>query len=165
MTYLMNLLVLVGFVEKEGEVLEQYLKTAFPKRKVVFLHGDTSSEEREKWRKRANKEKDIILIATYGIFQLGINIPTLKYLILASPFKAKIRVLQSIGRVLRKAAEKMDGAFVIDLWDQVRTLEKHGTIRIRHYIKEKFNIKEYIIFPDDRTDLDLLLSDIKIQSS
>lgn len=46
-------------------------------------------------------KKRTILIVTYGLFQMGINIPNLKYIMLFSPSKSHIRVLQTIGRALR----------------------------------------------------------------
>lgn len=79
---------------------------------------------------------------TDGIFQQGINIPNLKYIILASPFKSKIRVLQSIGRSLRVHADKENGAYIFDIHDHVKFLNKHGDVRYRFYDAEKFNIRE-----------------------
>ena len=112
-------------------------------KKVVFLSGKDSIEEREKWRKECMKRKDLILIATYGIFKQGINIPNLKYIILAAPFKAKIRILQSIGRALRKHANKEKGARIYDLVDKTKFFKKYGDIRIRYYDTEGFEVKEF----------------------
>jgi superfamily II DNA or RNA helicase len=156
-----NFLLLVGLVHDEGLPLKRYLEENCPDRKVIFLHGGTDPVDREKWRHKAHKEKNIVLIATYQIFQLGINIPSLKFLILASPFKAKIRVLQSIGRTLRKYANKeKSGAYIIDLLDVTNKLERHGDIRVRFYVKEGFNVKDYFIAQHDGTDMDLLLKEI-----
>lgn len=57
-------------------------------------------------------EKNIVLIATYGIYQLGVNVKSLKDIIIASSSKSKIRVLQSIGRSLRKHEDKSKGAYI-----------------------------------------------------
>lgn len=136
-----NVLLLVGKVEKEGEVLKEYLKDT--NKTVVFLSGKDSIEKREMWRKKCMQENNIILIATYGIFQQGINIPNLKYIILAAPFKSEIRVLQSIGRSLRKHANKEDGAKIYDICDNTKTFKKHSMKRIRHYDNEGFEVKEF----------------------
>lgn len=88
-----------------------------------------------------NEKENIILIATYQIFSTGINIPKLKYVLFASPLKSKIKVLQSIGRSLRKYADK-DGAIIYDLIDKCKHLQKHGNSRIRHYNSENFEIEE-----------------------
>ena len=156
-----NFLLLVGLVEKEGKILEEFLKSRFPKKEVVFIYGKMKPDERQYWRKRMNTEKNIIIIATYKLFQLGVNIPALKYLIFASPFKSKIRVLQSIGRALRKHVDKAHGAYIFDLCDMMRSLEKHSEIRARHYIKEEFEISEFFLWSDDMKDLQKLLNEIK----
>ena len=59
------------------------------------------------------KEKNVVLIATYGIFSTGINIKALNNILLISSSKSKIRVLQSIGRSLRLHENKKDGWAVI----------------------------------------------------
>lgn len=135
-----NILLLVGY-KKEGYHLEKMLKY-YTDRDIIFLSGKDKVEIREEWRKKMMKKKNIALIATYGIFQAGINIPNLKYCIFASPFKSKIRVLQSIGRTLRKHKNKKEGSYIYDLQDQVKYLIKHGRIRHSFYEEEKFNIDE-----------------------
>ena len=137
-----NVLILVDKVEKEGEFLKDYLKDV--NKQVVFLSGKDKVDVREHWRKACMKRKDIALIATYGIFQMGVNIPNLQNIILASPFKAKIRVLQSIGRALRKHADKMSGAQIFDIHDHIKFFEKYGDIRLRHYDSEGFEIHEHV---------------------
>ena len=147
-----NVLLLVGKVEKEGEVLEEYLKENTDK-EVVFLSGRDDVNLREEWRKKMGKSKNILMIATYGIFSTGINIPNLKYIVLVAPFKSKIRILQSIGRSLRKHEDKEDGAYIFDIHDHTNFFDKHGKIRYRYYDSEKFEINEYVYFEGDDIDL------------
>ena len=131
-----NVLLLVTY-KAEGEKLRQLLKRR-TKREVVFLSGDDKTDIREEWRQRMIKEKNIALIATYGIFQQGINIPNLKHGILASPSKSKIRVLQSVGRTLR--AHNDEVAYIYDIIDECRFLSKHGEKRLDYYENEGFEI-------------------------
>jgi superfamily II DNA or RNA helicase len=140
-----NVLLLVGLVEKEGELLRDYLEDKLSGKDVVFLSGRDSALEREDWRKKLDREKNIVLIATYPIFQQGVNIPSLKYLMMAAPYKSKIRVLQSIGRALRKHAEKGIAAQIIDIADQTTYFKKQGKIRKEYYEGEEFSITEYDI--------------------
>ena len=120
----------------------------------MFLSGRDDVDEREKWRKRMEKRKDIVLIATYGILSTGVNIPSLSHVVLASPFKSKIRVLQSIGRALRKHEKKEDtGATIYDIQDQTKYLSKHNGIRSRYYSMEGFEIKETILNEGDPLEL------------
>jgi superfamily II DNA or RNA helicase len=135
-----NVLLLVDKVKKEGEFLENYLTNIG--KEVVFLSGRDEVDVREKWRHECMNRDDICLIATYGIFQMGINIPNLKYIILASPYKAKIRVLQSIGRALRQHTDKTEGANIYDIVDGVKFFKKYGNIRIRYYDAEDFEVNE-----------------------
>jgi superfamily II DNA or RNA helicase len=137
-----NILILVSLVEKEGELLAAYLEKTLPNKEIIFIYGDTKVKDREHHRQDFAIHHNKVVIATYPIFKLGINVPSLKYVMLASPLKSKISVLQSIGRVLRMHASKTDGAYVIDLIDHVPYLWSHGEKRIEYYKKEQFEIQE-----------------------
>lgn len=145
-----NILVLVGQVDKEGKVLQEYFekKGGIPGKEIIFLYGDTKVEDRESWRAECENRKNIILIATYGILQVGVNIPSLKYILFASPFKSRIRVLQSIGRSLRLHDEK-EFATIYDIADNVLFLGDHSVKRLRYYHTEKFTVNE--TFLDEKT--------------
>lgn len=133
-----NILLLVTF-KREGETLEKLLNRK-TKREIVFLSGDDKTEIREEWRQKMMKEKNLALIATYGIFQAGINIPNLKHCILSSPSKSKIRVLQSVGRTLREYNNER--AYIYDIIDECRFLLNHGEKRLKYYENEGFDIEE-----------------------
>jgi len=135
-----NVLLLVGF-HREGNLLRYHLEN-YTKRSVVFLSGKDDVDLREDWRQKMIHEKNIALIATYGIFQQGINIPNLKYLVLTAPFKSKIRVIQSIGRALRQHESKEKGAFVFDIVDDVKYLAKHAREREYFYENEGFDVEQ-----------------------
>ena len=147
-----NVLLLVGF-RREGRMLQNLLRSA--NKTSMFLCGEDDVDKREEWRQRMINEKGIALVATYGIFQQGINIPNLKYLILAAPFKSKIRVLQSIGRTLRQHEDKSEGAFVFDIIDSVKYLKKHGDKRVMFYESEGFEIEELDLTKGESYDLAL----------
>ena len=138
-----NILALVGKVEKEGQFLKDYLLRRFGgDKEIVFLSGVSDVQEREFWRKECENRNNLILIATYGIFSQGLNIPSLKYMAMASPYKSKIRILQSIGRTLRKHENKIDGSTVYDIVDKCKFLEEHGDRRQRYYGSEGFEVIE-----------------------
>jgi superfamily II DNA or RNA helicase len=151
-----SVLLLVGKVEDEGAVLKKHLEESgvLEDREICFLSGKDNAKEREIWRRYTDEQSHIVLVATYGIFSTGINIKSLRYLVLASPFKSKIRVLQSIGRTLRLHADKVNGATVFDICDTTKYLREHGDIRMKHYAKEGFDIEEIFLveqglLPDD----------------
>jgi len=96
--------------------------------------------EREKIRKAAEWKKNMVIIATYGVFKLGLNVKNLHRIILASPLKKDIPNLQSIGRGLRVLPGKM--LIVFDLVDHVRILLTHGRARAKIWRNENFEVKE-----------------------
>jgi superfamily II DNA or RNA helicase len=134
-----NILLLVSYIH-EGETLKNLLNRRTDK-EVVFLSGKDKVAVREEWRQKVINSNNIAIIATYGIFQQGINIPNLKYAMLASPNKSKVRTLQSVGRTLRLHENKADGAIIYDIIDDVKFLQKHGEHRIAFYENEGFDIE------------------------
>jgi superfamily II DNA or RNA helicase len=143
-------LLLVGKVETEGKYLQDYLEQYFSDREIVFISGSMSMEDREFWRNKCRDPKNkLILIATYPVFQAGVDIPALGNIIFAAPFKSKIRILQSIGRALRKHITKVHGAQIYDLVDHNnKWFATHGKIRERFYHTEKFRMIESDINED-----------------
>ena len=138
-----NVLVLVERVEKEGDIITQYLTDNFPDKQVVFISGKDKSSVRNSLRLDMNTKSGIICVATFGVFQMGTNIPALREIILASSSKSFIRVIQSLGRVLRKHVSKeLGGAVLWDLCDGVKHLKEHGNARYKHYTKEKHSVEE-----------------------
>lgn len=140
-----SILLLVSYID-EGEKLVNLLNRRTDN-EVMFLSGKDNVDIREEYRQKIIKGEKISLIATYQIFEAGVNIPNLKHLILASPTKSKIRTLQSIGRALRKHKSKEDGAYIYDLIDEVKYLGKHGNIRHEYYKKEGFKIENIELNP------------------
>ena len=64
-----------------------------------------------------NKETDNLLIATYKYASHGFNYPELSALILGSPYRGNISLIQQIGRILRLVANKRS-PIVFDLMDR-----------------------------------------------
>jgi superfamily II DNA or RNA helicase len=117
---------------------------------VFFVFGGTDVEVRESIRSITEKEKDAIIIASYGTFSTGVNIRNLHNVIFASPSKSRIRNLQSIGRGLRKGDNKTS-ATLFDIADDLRVGNKknytllHFLERCKIYDEEKFEYKFYNI--------------------
>jgi superfamily II DNA or RNA helicase len=142
-----NTLVLFQQVEKHGKILYEMIKEKVSDdRKVFFIYGGTDVDSREQARHITDKQNDAIIIASYGVFSTGINIPSIENVIFASPTKSKIRNLQSIGRGLRLK----DGKTHCNLYDiaddlcykskQNHTLN-HLAERLKIYSEEKFSYK------------------------
>lgn len=128
-----NTLVLFQFVEKHGKPLYEMIQKAAGDRKVFFVAGETEADDRESIRKIVEKETNAIIVASYGTFSTGINIKSLKNLVFASPSKSRIRVLQSIGRQLRKSENK-ESAKLYDIADDLHW-ENEPNYTMRHFIQ------------------------------
>jgi len=139
-----NTLCLFQLVENHGQLLHDKINSIISQdssRKVFFIYGKTSTDEREKIREIVEKEKDAIIIASFGTFSTGINIRNLHNIVLASPSKSRIRVLQSIGRGLRRSENKME-ILIFDIADDIQQKNytiKHFMERINIYNKEQFD--------------------------
>lgn len=144
-----NTLVLFQYVEKHGFILRDLVEqAAAADRKVFFVYQGTSAKQREEIRKIVSKEKDAIIIASYGTFSTGVNIKNIGSIIFASPSKSKIRILQSIGRGLRVTKDKTH-LHLFDISDDLtfRGVEnstiKHLEKRLDIYTREQFKYKLY----------------------
>lgn len=137
-----NSIVLFGR-KKHGNEMYKYMEKHHPERKVFLIHGDVDKAEREEVRKIVDKEKNAIIIASYGTFSTGINIKNIHHVFFAAPSKSMIRVLQSIGRALRKSKTK-DSAILWDIVDDLKHRKrknyalKHFLERIGIYNEEQF---------------------------
>lgn len=140
-----NTLVLYSRVETHGVILyENINKNKQSDRKSFFIHGGVNAEERELVREITEKEKNAIIVASYGTFSTGINIKNLHNVIFASPSKSRIRNLQSIGRVLRKGKDKVKATLYDIADDCTYNSKKNYTLnhlieRIKIYNEENFN--------------------------
>jgi len=137
-----NTLVLVDLVKDHGIPMYEHMKEHSNKN-VYLAIGDTDGEEREKIRKIAENETGITIVASYGVFSTGVSIKNLHNIVFGgSPGKGKIRVVQSIGRLLRQHDSK-DTVKLYDIADDLSVgnkknfLFKHMMERINIYNKEK----------------------------
>ena len=145
-----NNLVLFDLVEKHGKILEPMLRKEG--RELHFIYGATKGDERERIRHLVENDpiKQHDILASYGVFSTGVNIKRLDNVIFASSGKSEIKVLQSIGRSLRKAEDSRK-AVLYDIADDLSvgsyenyTL-KHFKSRIEIYSSEEFPFKIYNI--------------------
>ena len=134
-----NTIVMVERIE-HGEELERLIKNGTDK-PVFFIHGNVDMEERERIRELMDKNNDIIIVAISKIFSTGINIPNLRNIIFASTGKAKIRIMQTIGRALRKHPTK-SMAYIFDIADNTTYGSQHLQQRKLLYINEKYTVIE-----------------------
>jgi superfamily II DNA or RNA helicase len=123
-----NTLVLVDRTECGRQLVERLGD------KAVFVSGATKSKTRQDEYNQVADATDKIIVATYGVAAVGINIPRIFNLVLVEPGKSFVRVIQSIGRGIRKAEDKDH----VEIWDITSTCK----FAKRHLTKRKAFYKE-----------------------
>ena len=123
-----NTLVLVDRTECGRQLVERLGD------KSVFVSGATKSKTRQDEYNQVADATDKIIVATYGVAAVGINIPRIFNLVLVEAGKSFVRVIQSIGRGIRKAEDKDH----VEIWDITSTCK----FAKRHLTKRKAFYKE-----------------------
>ena len=121
-----NTLVLVDRVQAGKDLVERLGDTA------VFVSGATKGDERKEQYDEVKTSNDKIIVATYGVAAVGINIPRIFNLMLIEPGKSFVRVIQSIGRGVRKAEDK-DFVQIWDITSTCKFAKRHLTKRKKFY--------------------------------
>lgn len=143
-----NTLILFNYVQKHGKPLSEMIekKLEGSNRNVYFIHAGVDASERERVRHIVETEKNAIIVASIGTFSTGISINNINNLIFASPTKSLYRVLQSIGRGLRKSTNGYTTT-LYDIGDDLSWSKKinhtlrHLFVRLKIYSSEKFDYK------------------------
>jgi superfamily II DNA or RNA helicase len=98
----------------------------------VFVSGNTKVKDRKTEYDEIATSDGKIIVATYGVAAVGINIPRIFNLVLLEPGKSFVRVIQSIGRGIRKAEDK-DHVQIWDITSSCRFAKRHLTKRKEFY--------------------------------
>ena len=125
-----NTLVLVNRIDTGKKLLERLPD-------ATFIRGDVKLDDRKEQYDEIKTSDGKIIIATYGVAAVGINIPRIFNLVLIEPGKSFIRVIQSIGRGIRKAADK-DFVQIWDMTSSCKYAKRHLTERKRFYREAKY---------------------------
>lgn len=139
-----NVLILVDYIE-HGENLLQVLKQVCSKDKdIYFIQGSVETDERKTIQNYMEKQKNVVVVAISKIFSTGINIKNLHYIVFAAGGKAKIKIVQSIGRGLRLHTDKKE-LIIFDVADNLRYGQRHVEQRLTLYDNEdiKYTFKKY----------------------
>jgi superfamily II DNA or RNA helicase len=120
-----NTLILVDRISA-GEILEKKIKNS------VFISGSTKNPDRKEHYDEVSTAQNKVIIATYGVAAVGINIPRIFNLVLIEPGKSFVRVIQSIGRGIRKAEDK-DSVQIWDITSSCKFAKRHLGQRKKFY--------------------------------
>jgi superfamily II DNA or RNA helicase len=115
---------------------------------LFYIEGGVDPKIRNEIRKAMENEHNAFLVASLGTTSTGVSINKLKHMIAAHPSKSTIKVLQSIGRLLRLHPE-IDTVYLYDIVDNLtyngrkNYLLKHFEHRVEIYDQEQFEYEIY----------------------
>jgi superfamily II DNA or RNA helicase len=125
-----NTLVLVNRIDT-GRMLIENIKDS------VFISGEVKTKDRKSEYDEVKTASNKIIVATYGVAAVGINIPRIFNLVLLEPGKSFVRVIQSIGRGIRKADDK-DFVQIWDITSTCKYAKRHLTHRKKFYKEAQY---------------------------
>ena len=125
-----NTLVLVDRIES-GQLIINNIPDS------VFVSGSMKTKDRKDEYDEIKTANNKIIVATYGVAAVGINIPRIFNMVLLEPGKSFVRVIQSIGRGIRKADDK-DFVQIWDLTASTKYAKRHLTERKKFYKEAKY---------------------------
>ena len=120
-----NTLILIDRIET-GKMLTELIENS------VFISGAVKTKDRKEEYDEVSFSNNKVIIATYGVAAVGINIVRINNLVLIEPGKSFIRVIQSIGRGLRKGFDK-DFVNIYDITASTKYAKRHLTDRKKYY--------------------------------
>ena len=125
-----NTLVLINRIDTGNKLIELISN-------AVFVSGGMKLDDRKEEYDEIKTSDGKVIVATYGVAAVGINIPRIFNLVLIEPGKSFVRVIQSIGRGIRKAQDKDH----VEIWDFTSTCKyakRHLTERKKYYKEAKY---------------------------
>jgi len=125
-----NTLVLVDRIESGKFLIEQIPDG-------VFVSGEVKTKDRKEEYDEIKTADNKLIVATYGVAAVGINIPRIFNLVLLEPGKSFVRVIQSIGRGIRRADDK-DFVQIWDITAAAKYAKRHLTDRKRFYKEAQY---------------------------
>lgn len=125
-----NTLVLIDRI-KTGEMLMERNP------EWVFISGEMKTTARQKEYAEISDMNNKVIVATYGVAAVGINIPRIFNLVMLEPGKSFVRVIQSIGRGIRKAEDK-DYVQIVDITSNLKYSKRHLGKRKQFYAEQNF---------------------------
>jgi superfamily II DNA or RNA helicase len=125
-----NTLILVDRISA-GKLLEELIPNS------TFVSGSVKVKDRKETYDTIKEGTNEVIIATYGVAAVGLNIPRIFNMVLLEPGKSFVRVIQSIGRGVRIAKDK-DFVQIWDLTSTCKFAKRHLTQRKKFYKEAEY---------------------------
>lgn len=140
-----NCLVLFTKKEKHGYPLKELFEKELKGKTLLYIDGDVDPKIRDNIRSIMEERNDVVLLATYATLSTGWSVKNLHSIFFVSSYKSKVKVLQSIGRMLRLHKDK-EITKLFDIVDDCAFIDKLNNIKFinysfRHY-KERMKFYE-----------------------
>lgn len=131
----------IMFARVDAHMKVIYEELCKVKSNVYMINGEVSPAERKKIQEAVEEGVEITVLATYGTFQQGVSVKKLHNLVLGHPSKSYIRVIQTVGRLMRLHSSKGVGQ-IYDLVDNL-SLKGRPNHALRHSIeRHRFYVEE-----------------------
>lgn len=130
-----NIMVLFHRTE-HGQTLKKLIEERIEgtTKTLLYVDGNVPIEARKPMRAFMEANDGCILLASYGTSSVGLSIKNIHFMVLGHPFKDRIRVLQTIGRILRLAPGKLL-AMVVDIGDYLAGKRKSNNHTYEHFLE------------------------------
>jgi len=124
-----NTLILIDRVDP-GKALTEELKALGLD--AEFVRGAMKSKDRQDRYAEVQAGNHTVTVATYGVASTGIDIQRIHNLVMIESGRAFTRVIQSLGRGLRKGSDKED-VQVFDICSSTKYSNRHKNERCKYY--------------------------------
>lgn len=120
----------------------------------VFVCGEDKAADRKDIYKLFASSDNLVIIATVHIAGTGLDIRRIFHLVFIDIGKSFIRVIQSIGRGLRKAVDK-NSVTVVDICSDLKYSKRHMSERVRFYKDAQYPYKKYLVLRPEKPNVDI----------
>lgn len=105
---------------------------------AVFVYGQDKTAVRKQIYKMFDEHDNIVVISTFQLASTGLNIKRIFNLVFVDAGKSFTKIIQAIGRGLRKARDK-DFVNVYDFYSNLKYSKRHATTRKSFYKEQNYN--------------------------
>jgi len=108
---------------------------------AAFVHGKTARQSLHATTRDFSRGELGVLVATSGLFMEGVSIDNIHVLVQGGGLKSRAKVIQSVGRGMRRAPGKTACLYVdFDDDDEGGVLRRHSRERLRVLREEGFDV-------------------------
>lgn len=124
-------------------------------KKCYYIDGSVKAEEREHIRFQIENDDNCVLVASFGTTSVGVSIKNLHNLVFAQGLKSRIKIIQSIGRMLRKHKSKIV-SYVYDIVDIIKYDDEYRKYSYAYsHSRKRREYYDFLKFPVNIKKIDI----------